>query len=215
LAVDPQTILAWLRRLVALDTTVFDEIRGNPTSTIPAVLIVAVAIFLSGVGGWLWWLVEGFGNADDIFVKSALFGSALSVLIWHVGWLLVVYVLLTQFFRERVFLEQLLRVMGLAMAPLALGVFMFVPELSLAIGISSLALAFGLATIAIQRVTTADAARVLVSNLVGFLVWSTVMTLLVSDTKQLAPGVFLYDAPAAVGKVYFDQIDKIKDIVNP
>jgi hypothetical protein len=214
LAVDPQTILSWMRRLLALDTSVFDDVRGNPTATIPAVIVVSVAILLMGLGGWFWWMVQGFGDSGTIFVKSALIGSALSIAVWHVGWLLIVYLLLTQFFRERVFLEQLLRVMGVAMAPLALGILLWVPEVSLAIGLASLALAFGLSTIAIQRVTTADAARVLVANLAGFFVWATVMTLFVSDTSQLAPGVFLYDAPATVGKAYFDQINQLKDIVN-
>ena len=102
MAVDPQTILGWLRRLIALDTSVFDEIKGNPTSTIPAVAVVSISIFLSGVGGWLWWMVQDYPDASDILVKSVLLGSAPrdrrrgtspgSVL---------VYLILTQFLRER------------------------------------------------------------------------------------------------------------------
>jgi hypothetical protein len=214
LAVDHQTILTWLRRLLYLDTTVFDEIKGNPSSTIPAVIVAAVAILLSGVGGWLWWMVEGLGGSGDVFLKSTLFGSLLAIAIWGIGWVLIVFLLLTQFFREKVFLEQLLRVMGVAMAPMALGILLFVPGISLAVGIASLALAFGLSCIAVQRVTTADAARVLVANLAGFLVWSSVLTLLVSASNQYAPGVFLYNAPAQAASDYFDLSKQLKDITG-
>jgi hypothetical protein len=98
--------------------------------------------------------------------------------------------------RERVYLEQLLRVMGLAMIPLALTLFMAVPGISLGVGIASLALTFGLTTIAIQSVTTANQAQALVANAAGFLLWASVLTLVVSQSSTLAPGVFLFNTPA-------------------
>jgi hypothetical protein len=207
LAVDPQTILVWLRRLASLDTTVFDDIRGNPTATIPAVIVVAAAVLLSGIGGWLAWVVQGYPNQGDVFLKSALLGSLLASAIWGIGWVLIIYILLTQFFRERVFLEQLLRVMGVAMAPLALSIFMWIPQVSLAIGLASLALTFALTSLAIQRVTTADPARVLVANFAGFLVWCVILTLLVSVRNQYAPGVFLFNAPFDAGADYYDALN--------
>jgi hypothetical protein len=202
LAVDPQTIVGWLRRLVSLDTTVFDEIRGNPTATIPAVIIVAVSVLLSGFGGWFWWMARGYDGAGDVFVKSTLLGSILAVALWHIAWFGIVLFLLSMVFRERVFLEQLLRVMGVAMAPLGLGV-------------ASLVLAFGLAVIATQRVTTADPAKVLAANLAGFFVWASVLTLLVSANNQYAPGIFLYNAPADAASNLFDRIHQLKDITGP
>ncbi len=196
MAVDPQTILGWLRRLIALDTSVFDEIKGNPTSTIPAVAVVSVSIFLSGVGGWLWWVVKGYPDSGDVLVKSVLLGSVLGIALWHILWMFLVYIILTQFFRERVFLEQLLRVMGVAMAPLSLTLLMWVPQVSLALGFAPLVLAFGLSLIAISRVTTADPARVLAASFGGFVAWAVIMSLLVSSTNLYAPGVFLMEAPA-------------------
>jgi hypothetical protein len=196
--VDMQEVVAWLRRLANLDTRVFDEIRTNPTATIPGVLVATVAIFLAGLGGWLWWVVQDYGRSQDILINSALIGSALAVFFWVSAWLLVVYFMLTQVFRERAYVEQLLRVMGLAAAPLGLMLFMFVPGLSLAIGLASLALTFGLTNIAINSVTTADPGRVLVANLAGFFVWSAALTLLasasVSSVEPHAPGIFLYHA---------------------
>ena len=204
---DMQEVIAWLRRLANLDTRVFDEIRTNPTATIPGFLVAALAIFISGLGGWLWWVVQDFGQSGDILVNSAFVGSLLAIVLW-VLWLLVVYVTLTTIFRERAYVEQLLRVMGLAACPLALMGFMFIPYISLAIGLASLALTFGLTNIAIRSVTTADPARVLVANLLGFSLWAAALTLLASSSatsvEPHAPGVFLFNTITSIASDIFN-----------
>jgi hypothetical protein len=204
LSVDPQTIASWLRRLVLLDLNVFEDIRANPSATIPGIIVVAVSCFLSGVGGWLWWVLRGLPDGSDVFLRSAVIGSLIALVLWTLAWVGLVYVMLTQVFRERVFLEQLLRVMGLATAPLALTLLMFIPGVSLGIGIAALALTFGLTTIAIQMVTTADSARVLVANLAGFTLWACVLTLLVRYGDPYAPGIFLFNAPADIASDLFE-----------
>jgi hypothetical protein len=192
--VDLQEVITWLKRLVNLDTRVFDEIRTNPTATIPGALVAAASLFLAGLGGWLWWVIEKYPNKQDIFVHSALFGSVLAFVLWGFVWLGLVYVVLTQFFRERAYVEQLLRVMGLAASPLALMGLMFIPEISFAVGLAALALAFGLTNIAIRSVTTADPARVMVANLLGFFVWCAALTLLAKASNPNAPGIFLFNS---------------------
>src|SRR2546428_512151 len=42
MAVDAQMVLGWLRRLAAFDGRVFEDIRSNPTATIPAVAFALV-----------------------------------------------------------------------------------------------------------------------------------------------------------------------------
>lgn len=204
---DTREVLAWLRRLVYLDFRVFEEVRTNPTATIPGVVVALVSTFLAGFGGWLWWLVEDFGSESDVLINSALLGSLLAVVLWAFVWLGLVYVMLTQVFRERAFMEQLLRVMGLAASPLALMLLMFLPGVSLAIGITSLALTFGLTTVAVKTVTTADQAQVLAANTLGFVVWAAALTLLASSSNPAsvhAPGVFLYSSLAST---YEDILD--------
>jgi hypothetical protein len=195
-----------LIRLVRLDTSVFDEVRQDPTATIPAIVVAAVSTLLAGIGGWLWWTVQDFGELNgggggEIFLKSVVVGSALSIALW-VLWLLVSWVLLTQVFREEADWQQMLRTMGMAALPLALSVVMFIPLISFGVALASIALFFGLTTIAIQAVTTANPARVLVANLAGFAVWAIVLGLLVSasddNVNPYAPGIFLYDAPNEV-----------------
>jgi hypothetical protein len=206
---DMQEVVAWLRRLyIDLDTRVFDEVRTNPTATLPGVIVAAVSILISGLGGWLWWVINDFPNSSDILVNSAFLGSLLAFVLWGLVWLGIVYVMLTQVFRERAYVEQLLRVMGLAASPLALMGLMFIPGLSLAIGLASLGLTFGLTNVAVRSVTTADPARVLVSNFVGFFVWSAVLTLLASASATTvephAPGIFLFNSVTSIASDVFN-----------
>jgi hypothetical protein len=146
------------------------------------------------VGGWLWWMIKDFGDGGQVFVESVVLGSVFSIALWIV-WLLVAWVILTQLFREEADWQQMLRTMGMATAPLGISVAMFIPGIDLGIALASVALFFGLTTIAIQSVTTANAARVLVANLVGFGVWAMVLGLLVNGDSFLAPGIFLMNAP--------------------
>jgi hypothetical protein len=206
---DMQEVVAWLRRLyIDLDTRVFDEVRTNPTATLPGVIVAAVSILISGLGGWLWWVINDFPNSSDILVNSAFLGSLLAFVLWGLVWLGIVYVMLTQVFRERAYVEQLLRVMGLAASPLALMGLMFIPGLSLAIGLASLGLTFGLSNVAVRSVTTADPARVLVANFVGFFVWSAVLTLLASASATTvephAPGIFLFNSVSSIASDVFN-----------
>jgi hypothetical protein len=189
------TLIDRLLRLFKLDTSVFDEVRIDPRATVPAVFVVVASTLLAGIGGWLWWIVEGFGDAGEVFVESVILGSLFSMALWVV-WLLIAWVILTQLFQEEADWQQMLRTMGMAAAPLGLSVLMFVPGVNFGVALASVALFFGLTTIAIQAVTPAGPARVLVANLAGFTIWAVVLTLLVTSNSILAPGIFIFDAPA-------------------
>lgn len=202
---DLQVILTWLKRLANLDMSVFDEVRTNPAATLPGVIIAGVAMLIAGIGGWLWWVVQDYPAQDDsplpamdVLVHSGIIGAALATVLWGFIWLLLVYVVLTQVFRERAYVEQLLRVMGLALTPMALMGLMFIPGIAFAIGATSLALTAVLTTIAVKSVTTADNAQVLAANALGFFVWSAALTLLASAVEPHAPGIFLFNAISRV-----------------
>lgn len=198
---DLRSIGSWLRRLANLDLRVFDEVRTNPDATIPGVIIAGLAMLAAGIGGWLWWVVKDYPAQDDsplpamdVLVHSGLIGSVLATVLWGFIWLLIVYIMLTQVFRQPAYVEQLLRVMGLGAAPMTLMGLMFIPGLSLAIGVTALALTFALTNVAIKSVTSADVAQVLAANLFGFLVWCAALTLLASAVEPHAPGVFLFNS---------------------
>lgn len=186
-----------LQRLVRLDTSIFDEVKEDPSATLPAVFVMVASTLLAGVGGWLWWLTQDFGDSGKVFFQSVILGSVFSVALWIV-WLLVAWVILTQLFREDADWQQMLRTMGMAGAPLSISALMFIPGIDFGIGLASIALFFGLTTIAIQATTAAAPARVLVANLAGFAVWGIVLGLLATSESFLAPGIFLMDSASEV-----------------
>jgi hypothetical protein len=191
-----------LRRLATLDTSVFDEVRGDPAATAPAVVVAVVSTLLFGLGGWLWWAFNGpdypgYETKGDIFLKSFIVGSIISIVLWLV-WLGITYVVLTQLFRARGDIQELIRVMGFAAAPLALGVIMFIPQLEFAIALTAVALFFGATVIAVQAATDAPAGRTLVAVGAGFAVWAIVLSLFVSDDNIYAPGLFIFETGAEI-----------------
>lgn len=189
---DVNSLMQRLRRLATLDTTVFDEVRGDSASTIPAVVVALVSTLLFGIGGWLWWMFQDLPDSGDIFLKSVILGSLFSAGLW-IAWIGIAYVILTQMFRARADFQELLRVMGFAAAPLALGVLMFIPAIEFGLGLAVVALFFGTSVLATRAATDAAPGQVLVASAAGFAVWAIVLTLLVSDDNVFAPGIFVFD----------------------
>jgi len=200
---DMNVLMQRLRRLATLDTTVFDEVRTDPNATVPAIAVAIGSMLLAGIGGWLWWEVADFGQGGRVFVQSVIVGTILSFLVWLV-WVLITYVMLAQVFRARGDLYELARVMGFALAPLALTLLMFIPEVDFGIGLTALALVFGTTLIAVQSATDAPAGRVLVAVGLGFAVWAIVLGLITTSSRTLAPGFFVVDRP----------IDALRDAIG-
>ena len=67
---DPQKFMNWVLRMVRLDTSVFDEVKGDVTATVPAVVVAAASTFLFGLGGLLWWVFKDFPEKGDFLLKS-------------------------------------------------------------------------------------------------------------------------------------------------
>lgn len=202
-SMDVNSLMQRLRRLAMLDTTVFDEVKSDTNSTIPAVVVAVASTLCAGIGGWLWWLFADFGGSGKVFIQSVILGSILSIALWGV-WVAITYVMLTQVFRARADVNELVRVMGFATAPLALTILMFIPGLDFGIGLAASALFFGTTVIAVQSATDAPAGRVLVATAAGFAVWAIVLGLLTTSTHNWAPGFFVMDRP----------VDALKDISN-
>jgi hypothetical protein len=181
-----------LRRLAMLDTSVFDEVRTDQAATLPALLVVIGSTFLFGLGGWLWYITQDFHpDSAEFFLKSAIIGTIIAVILWGV-WVAITYVMLTQIFRARADVNELVRVMGFAVAPLALGLFMFIPALDFAIALVAVALMFGTTFIAVQTASDASPGRALVANAAGFAIWALVLELLVTTSNTYAPGIFIF-----------------------
>jgi hypothetical protein len=191
-AIDFNVLIQRIRRLLTLDTSVFEEVRTDRSATIPAIVVAAAATLLFGLGGWLWWVLQDIPDSGDIFIKSVILGSIAAIVLWGIS-VAVTYVVLTQLVRARVDVNELVRVMGFAAAPLGVGVLMFIPAIEFGVALTAVALFFGATVIAVQTATDAAPGRVLAACGAGFLVWAVVLGLLVGDENAYAPGIFVFD----------------------
>jgi hypothetical protein len=205
----------WLRllRVARLDATAFLEVRDDPAATLPAVVVVAVATLLAGIGGWLQYISSAsagiprnavfqtaagqtiVGNylhdaGVTFFLHSTIAGSVLAVALWF-GWVGITATMLQRIWHRKVEFLALVRTMGLAYFPVGLSLFMFIDPIAIPVGVISLAAAVLLSGVAVEASTEAEPAEVLFSNLVGFAVYAIVLGLL-GRSGQYAPGIFAF-----------------------
>ena len=192
---DLQLVTNWLLRLCRLDTTVFEEMRDDPRATVAGIIIAAVSFSIAGLGGWFWWIVEGYGSKTKVFFESVVLGTIFSFALW-LAWLGVAYFMLVNLYRHNASFERLVRACSIATVPAALTLFMFLPGINFAIGLAAFALMFLLMDIGIQVAVDAPPGYVIISNFVGFLLFAAVLSVLVERTAYFAPGLFLFRAPA-------------------
>jgi hypothetical protein len=208
-AEDFQALWQRLLRVARLDATAFLEVRNDPAATAPAVIVVAVASVLSGLGGWLWYservpaiprglppaaqalISESVGTTGRFFIHSVLIGSIAEIALWLL-WVAITAGMLQQIWHRQVEFLALVRTMGLAFFPVGLSLLMFVEPLASAIGLISLAAAVLLSGVAVEASTEAEPAEILFSNLVGFAVFAIVLGLLGRNGGFYAPGLFAF-----------------------
>jgi hypothetical protein len=212
---DPNAVLDRVLRLARLDTTVFDEVKDDLNETVPAVVIVAIASLIAGIGVWLWLLIEVPSGVDvdfgNVLVNVLLLGTVFSVVLWA-AWVAVTYVVLVQVYKETVDFQTLLRPMGYAAIPLVITVFMVLSGIALAIGIVAMGLWFVFAIYATQAASNASSDRVVVATLAGFAVYCIVMAFLASQTG-MTTGIFATDNDAVEEGEYID-VPSVEDFFN-
>lgn len=192
---DPNVTLNRIMRLARLDTSVFDEVRDDQNELIPALVVAAVSTLLMGIGTWLWFLVgvDSQYRPDNLFLNTFLLGSVFTVAMFAV-WVLIAYVVLVQMYKLQVDLNALLRTMGYAAAPLALGLLGFIPVLYPVFWIVPVAALLVTSAFAVQSASGASSTQVMAANLVGFTVMVLVLGIIASSGD--APYI---DAPLGIG----------------
>ncbi len=193
-----QGLGGWLLRLARLDLSVFDDVKDDVSATVPTLTVAVAASFLSGLGSWLWWTFQDFPKGgSDVFVKSFLLGSILQVGVWFL-WVYVAAMVLSRGLGVAADLNRLLRTMGLAFAPMAIAVLIFISFLAVPFGVIAVGATLALTYVAIQAATDAQPQQVMLANIVGFLVFAVVLGILaniseVYNTGGLAPGLFFFN----------------------
>jgi len=197
-----RSVSGWVGRLLRLDLSVFDEIRSDPFATPGAIIVVAGASVMAGIGSWLWAVQWGGVEASDVFLRSLILGSILQTAAWFI-WVYLVFQVLTRAYGARTDFYELIRTMGFAFAPVGLAILIAVPNFTIPFAVISLAGAVLLTHFAIQSSSSAEQQQALVANITGFAVFAIVMGILANIAQVstvggakiggLAPGLFFFD----------------------
>jgi len=193
-----QNLGNWLVRLARLDLTVFDEVKDEVSATVPALAVVLGASLLAGLGSWLWWLNEVDHKNGEVLLKSLILGGILQCGLWYL-WVYISAMILSRGFRASTDINQMVRTMGLAFAPMAFSLLIVISFLAVPIGIIAVGLTLVLTNIAIAATTNADARHVVIANAMGFLVFAVVLGILSNFFEVgatgggLAPGIFFFN----------------------
>jgi hypothetical protein len=120
---DFNSMLANVRRAMSLDRTFYQEVAYNERYSQEALMVVIVAAVLTGIGGFLSGVLSGN-------FLGALIGLIVGVVLAVAGyyiWTYIVQYVGKAMFQGQATVPQLLRTLGYAYAPMALGVLSFIP----------------------------------------------------------------------------------------
>ena len=120
---DFNSMLANVRRAMSLDRSFYQEVAYNERYSQEALMVVIVAAVLTGIGGFLGGVLGGnFGGA----LIGLIVGVILAVAGYYI-WAYIVQFVGKSMFQGQATVPQLLRTLGYAYAPTALGVLSFIP----------------------------------------------------------------------------------------
>jgi len=206
-----QNLGSWLVRLARLDLTVFDDVKDEATATAPALAVVVAASLLAGLGSWLWWIieidVEGMSDKNfEAFWKTFILGGIFMAALWLL-WVYISAMILSRAFRAGADMNQMIRTTGLAFAPMAISVLVFISVLAVPFGVIAVAATILLVNVAMQATTDGQPYQVVLANLAGFAVFAIVLGILANiapisidlgmgasvEQGGLAPGIFFFD----------------------
>lgn len=194
-----QTSLVWIGRLLRLDFSAFEDIRGEPRATTSAILVVYVAGLFAGIGSWLWAVQSpDFGGLDrtEIFVKSLIIGSFTQTVFWF-AWVYITYQVLVRAYASSVHFMDLTRTMGYAFAPVALNVLIAIAGFAIPFGLLAFGITLLLMTAAIQSAAEIDQREAMTANLAGFAAFLAFMGMCaniseVATLGGISPGILFF-----------------------
>jgi hypothetical protein len=113
------------------------------------------------------------------------------------GWVYLTHLLLVRAFGAQVLFQELIRVLGLAFAPVALSILVAIAPLAVPFGVLSLSLTFLFSYVAVQQTAGVTPREAAIANLGGFAAFLVFMGAFanvaeVADVGGLAPGILFF-----------------------
>jgi hypothetical protein len=188
---DYNVMLNRVIRAARLDVSFYEEAETNTALTQEALMVVVIVSLLSGIGSFLGGLFTGIG--------AAFIGLILAVVLGVVGyyiWAYVTHWVGTNLFHGTATVDELLRTLGYANGPRALGFFAFIPCIGPLIGLAGAIWALVAGVVAVRQALNFDTTNAVVTVLIG---WIIVMVISVVLGVLLGVGAF---GASAVGSLF-------------
>ena len=184
--------LVLLQRLLAGELGVIGDVTRNETDTRPTLAVLVVGVLISGLGAWLWVVIDTRGAlVADPALKVLLLGSIASLGAWAL-WLAVTWHALRSIFQVDVDWRQLMRSMALVGGFAVWQFFMLVGPASFAVGLIVTIASVMLTVIAVRAAAPdADDRAAIVSVGIGFGIYALVLSLL-ADLTGVGSGLFVH-----------------------
>jgi hypothetical protein len=157
-----------ITRVFRLDFTVFREVAEDQNAMTDAAIIVVVVTFLSALGSAVGALIggAGFGGVVVGFVAAWIFGILFNWILWSV----VTYFIGTALFQGKTDVQEMMRVLGYANAPLLLGIFGIIPCLGWIASLAGWVLSLIAAVMAIREAMEFDTTKAIVTAVIGWII---------------------------------------------
>lgn len=117
------SMIANVRRAMSLDRAFYQEVAYNERYSQEALMVVIVAAVLTGIGGFL----RGVWSGGIVGALLGLIVGAVLAVVGYYIWAYVVYFVGKSLFQGQANVPELLRTLGYAYGPTALGFFSFIP----------------------------------------------------------------------------------------
>lgn len=162
---ESSTLINDVRRAVTFDGSFYRQAAHDARYGQQALIIVIIVSALSGIGAFLGNLLAGH------FVGAFLglvFGVVITIVGYYV-WAYVIHFVGAQFFQGQASPPQLLRTLGYAYAPMALGLLTFIPCVGGLIGLAGWLWSLACGFFAVREVHRLDDGKTLLTVIIGWI----------------------------------------------
>jgi hypothetical protein len=163
-----------VRRAAMFDVGLYQEVEADATLNQEALIVVVLVSILAGIGGFLGGLIGG--SIGPAFMALVV-GVALGVVNYYI-WSYVTYFVGTSLFGGTADAGELLRVLGYASGPRALGVLNFIPCVGWVFGLAGAIWALVAGVIAVREALDFDTTKAVLTVIIGWVVILVISTII-------------------------------------
>ena len=162
-----------VRRAAMLDVGLYQEVEADSSLNQEALIVVALVSVVAGIGGLVGGLIGG--NIGPAFLALVV-AVVLGVVNYYI-WSYLTYFVGTSLFGGTADAGELLRVLGYASGPRALGVLSFIPCVGPLIGLVGAIWALVAGVIAVREALDFDTTKAILTVIIGWVVILVISTI--------------------------------------